>query len=226
MKATGIPPHISILCQMKDLQTRAIETVNTIESNRIKVVQDIILELEERAIGAKTVTFDGLNDMIESCLERSGITSLVDHIRSNRSHDNQICNNEVGQSANESGKYRRLPDTFSFSDCGPRHLYMLWVFGNKNEGWPPFRLIQSKDLKTKDQKKRLCDVRFLMRRIDRKAKTLNINITDIMDIETVMSTFERCKEAIAVAENTEHQRKRRTSQLSWRTFVNLLRKHR
>ena len=91
------------------------------------------------------------------------------------------------------GKYRRLPEDFSFPDCGPGNLFQLWVCGNKNEGWPPMRLVEATDVKTKDQKKRLCDARFLMRRIDEKARSIEIDTTKIIKIETAILTFENAR---------------------------------
>ncbi|EGZ21660.1 hypothetical protein PHYSODRAFT_494784, partial [Phytophthora sojae] len=64
LKATDFPPHVSILGQMRALQDNTLSTIEKIEESRREIVKDIIHELEERAIGAGTVTFDGLHDAL------------------------------------------------------------------------------------------------------------------------------------------------------------------
>ncbi|EGZ23675.1 hypothetical protein PHYSODRAFT_463679, partial [Phytophthora sojae] len=64
IRPIGVPPRVSILCEMKGLKDGLLKTVKQIEATRLDTVQDIISELEKRAIGAGTVTYDGLNDAI------------------------------------------------------------------------------------------------------------------------------------------------------------------
>lgn len=51
------------------LKDGLLETLSKIEATRLDTVQDIISELEKRAIGAGTVSYDGLHDAIRACLK-------------------------------------------------------------------------------------------------------------------------------------------------------------
>ncbi|ETN12931.1 hypothetical protein PPTG_22432 [Phytophthora nicotianae INRA-310] len=60
---------------MASLQQSILQAVNKMDSTRTTIVQDIVNELERRAIGAGTVTYNGLNDMIMSAVQHSTTTS-------------------------------------------------------------------------------------------------------------------------------------------------------
>ncbi|EGZ21999.1 hypothetical protein PHYSODRAFT_285680 [Phytophthora sojae] len=62
---------------MRALQDNTLSTIEKIEESRREIVKDIIHELEERAIGAGTVTFDGLHDALRKCLEEAGVHDLL-----------------------------------------------------------------------------------------------------------------------------------------------------
>ncbi|KAF1790753.1 hypothetical protein GQ600_19715 [Phytophthora cactorum] len=76
IRPTGVPPHVSILCETKWLKESLVAALTKIEDT----VKDIITELEKRAIGAGTVTFDGLNAAITKCLQDCGIDDLVQRL--------------------------------------------------------------------------------------------------------------------------------------------------
>jgi len=67
--ATGIPPHISILSQIKDFSAEVKQILPALVDSVQKTVDGITNILEERAIGAGTVTKDGLEKMIRSTME-------------------------------------------------------------------------------------------------------------------------------------------------------------
>ncbi|EEY55936.1 uncharacterized protein PITG_08682 [Phytophthora infestans T30-4] len=66
IRPTGVPPHVSILCEMKWLKDALVDSLTKIEATRVDTVHDIISELEKRAIGAGTVTYDGLHAAIKT----------------------------------------------------------------------------------------------------------------------------------------------------------------
>ncbi|EEY58152.1 uncharacterized protein PITG_00767 [Phytophthora infestans T30-4] len=84
LKATGLPPHVTILSP--------------------DIVKDIVHELEDRAIGARTVTYDGLHDALRNCL--------------------------AGRAAPPTffwaGKFRRVPPDFVLPECSIAHLWVIW----------------------------------------------------------------------------------------------------
>ncbi|POM60627.1 LOW QUALITY PROTEIN: hypothetical protein PHPALM_30491 [Phytophthora palmivora] len=76
LNATGVPPHVSILSNMASLQHSAEKTLAKIDSSCKAVVNDIMEELERRATGSGTVTYDDLNGMIMRSLDSAGVTYI------------------------------------------------------------------------------------------------------------------------------------------------------
>ena len=83
-----------------------------LNSNRINVVQDIIQELENRAIGAGTVTYDGLQRMIQTCLSEAGINEAVQAIREPR----RVADVELRPAVAEPGLVDRINKCLRASD--------------------------------------------------------------------------------------------------------------
>ncbi|EEY67245.1 uncharacterized protein PITG_04217 [Phytophthora infestans T30-4] len=125
IRPTGVPPHVAILCEMKGLKDGLLESVSKIEATRLDTVQDIISELEKRAIGAGTVTYDG--------------------------NEGQLCHYW-------SGKFRRVPADFTIPDCSVRHVWVLWMCGNKK------------------MQKRFSQLRFVMLKIEKDATSKELSV--------------------------------------------------
>ncbi|OWZ20007.1 LOW QUALITY PROTEIN: hypothetical protein PHMEG_0005640 [Phytophthora megakarya] len=69
---TGVPPHVVILREIKALLEVAMKTIEHIDATRTTTVRDIMTELEQRAIGARVVTFDGFDSAFQQWLESTG----------------------------------------------------------------------------------------------------------------------------------------------------------
>ncbi|GMF17410.1 unnamed protein product [Phytophthora lilii] len=80
LQATGVPPHVAILREIKSLLDVAVKTVEHVDAARTETVKDIMWELEQRAIGAGVVTFDGLDTALKRCLDSAGVTTLVQQL--------------------------------------------------------------------------------------------------------------------------------------------------
>ncbi|EGZ27513.1 hypothetical protein PHYSODRAFT_476314, partial [Phytophthora sojae] len=116
------------------------------EATQLDTVQDIISELEKRAIGAGTVTYDGLNDAIRACLRDTEAERQMCHFWG--------------------GKFRRVSAEFGIPDCSVRHAWVLWMCGNKAKQIPPLRLLDGRDMPSRMLQKPLSQLRFLMRKIE------------------------------------------------------------
>ena len=103
-------------------------------------------------------------------------------------------------------------------------MWQLWMLGNDSKKWSPLRFISGSDLTSKNHRRRLSDLRYLMKKIVREAKRSGIRYGTKPPLNEINEIFERCKHAINVSNETKHNRERRRSQLSWRTIVNILRK--
>ncbi|KAG6966004.1 hypothetical protein JG688_00006967 [Phytophthora aleatoria] len=78
IRQTAIPPHISVLCELKSLKGSLVEALTKIDATRADIVKDIMAELERRAIGAGTVTHEGLHGAIKTCLKDAGVGDIVE----------------------------------------------------------------------------------------------------------------------------------------------------
>lgn len=72
MRATGIPPHITIMLTVEELKQRNAQMQQIMEEGFEKIVPDIVAGVEkvidDRAVGAGTVTMHGLKDMLDATL--------------------------------------------------------------------------------------------------------------------------------------------------------------
>ena len=196
-----------------------------LNSNRIHVVQDIIQELENRAIGAGTVTYDGSQRMIQTCLSEAGINKAVQAIREPR----RVADVELRPADAEpglfmwGGRLNQVPESFRFPDEGVETMWQMWCIGNPINRYPAFKTLKPDDMPSKNLRKRLSDLGYLMGRLEDKATEKGLNL-DIQTIEQANNMFSDIKDAVPVPEFSKSGRKRkRKEQLVWRTVVNLLR---
>ncbi|EGZ19311.1 hypothetical protein PHYSODRAFT_558115 [Phytophthora sojae] len=98
-------------------------------ATRLDTVQDIISELEKRAIGAGAVTYDGLNDAIRACLRDTGVAGLVEKLASAQEPVVEASGAEAERQMCHfwGGKFRRVPADFGIPDCSVRHAWVLWM---------------------------------------------------------------------------------------------------
>lgn len=215
--ASGIPPHVNILSQMKDLKEQAISTLEKIEENRHTVVKDIINELEKRAIGAGTVTYDGLSNMIMSCLEESGL------LNKNKIDDSQ---SEIEKEPNFyvwNDGYHRLPQEYVIPDGGVKEVWLLWTHGSRESNIPPLKYVKPSDFNIQNQRKRYSELKFLCNMIDEEISQKGLN-NRMETIEASIETFTEVRSVVEVSSQTRTSRSRRRGQISWRTVVNILRR--
>jgi hypothetical protein len=96
IQPTGVPPHVMLLTQMQQMA----QSVNVIVP---QVIEGVIDVLEERAIGARTVTRDGLEQMIKNCLEQAGVAQLVQRLSEPSQH--QVVESSSPQSREQGRLY-------------------------------------------------------------------------------------------------------------------------
>jgi hypothetical protein len=227
LRATGIPPHISLLTGVEDLKNQLSTVVDEIKNTRQQTVNDIVTELEARAVGAGTVTYDGLEGMINRCLDSAGLSRVIDRMDS---HPDSPVNTTSGaintgfSVFNWGGGLKRVPETFELPECSEAQLWQFWCCGNEALRYPPYRLLTPSDMNSKNKKKRLSDMRYLMLDIEDKAKLLNIYEEKPSSVQAA-NIYRSCKETVqAMPVQLKNGRKRRIGQLGWRTVVNIMRK--
>ncbi|ETI34606.1 hypothetical protein F443_18931, partial [Phytophthora nicotianae P1569] len=223
IRPTGIPPHVSLLCEMKWLKQSLVNALSEIESTRVATVKDIVGELEARAIGASTVRYDGLNDAIRSCLQETGVHDLVQRLANPvQQTQDTTKDNERMLTHFWGGRFRRVPAGFHVPDCSIRQAWLLWRCGNEAKRWPPFRLLDGRDVPDRKQQRRLSDLRFVMKKLEHDATSKNL-LQDCRSIEDATNMYLACVDSVAAESTTERSRKRRRGQLSWSTVGKLFR---
>ncbi|KUF92717.1 hypothetical protein AM587_10004891 [Phytophthora nicotianae] len=204
LQATGIPPHVAILEKMKSLLDANLKTMERVDATRVATVTDIMRELENRAIGAGTVTFDGLDAALKRCLDTAGVTELISKLNVAPGDASVVPEIPPGQPSTPcffwDGRFRRVPADFKL-------------------------LLDGRDMPTRNLQKRLSDVRYLMSIVEDRAKRTGVYGVH-QTVEDAVKTFSACADSVDVPPRTSTARKRRRGQLSWTTVVALNRKSR
>jgi hypothetical protein len=218
---TGIPPHISILVEMQGMRDEVRRVVPRIESAVPEVVQGVTNVLEERAIGAGTVTTHGLKEMMKTVmgdvLGEAGVPEVLEFAR-NRD-----------QAANAQpplpnwGDRPILPPEFSFPKQPPLTLWQLWCCGNTSLKYPPYRNLRPTDMPNTNLKKRLCDLNWLMKKIEGILKQKGTYI-EYCTLIQANEMYKSVQDQIELPEFTPEKRKRRKEQIGWNYIANKLRK--
>ena len=199
-----------------------------------EVVGLVVKELEDRAIGAGTVTRDGLENLLNQCLERAGVQDLVRNFQN--PHTRPECNRILDVAASPRNGYESymwggalhlVPEDFRFPDGDVLLAWQYWCCGNPACAYPPLRLLKSSDMATKNLRRRLCDFQFLMYQLEEKLKEDDAWIlqTAPLSIQQANNMFQIASTVLDLNQfTTNGSRKRRASQVKWRTMVNLMRK--
>jgi len=163
---TGIPPHIALLEKMEtiisDYQLNQNHLIPIINSIPLEVAEKVTQILEERAIGAGTVTYTGLKEMLSVCLENAGVTTLVQHLE-NRQTVEPKKTEEVTfiQIHSGNGRFNMLPENFKLPDCTLIIAFQHWCYPNVMKNQPALRKIEGKDIVDPVARKRFSDYKLL-----------------------------------------------------------------
>jgi hypothetical protein len=151
----------------------------------VPTLRDVVEEFERRgAIAARPTSVEQrLRDAITRALREAGVNELVS------------------------------TEDFVFPDASARRMWILWRCGNPAAKLPPFKLLESHDMPTRNCQKRLSDVRCLMNKIELKLEAIGEQ-KERLTIEEATVLFVKCANAIEVSDTTKPSRKRRTEQLS------------
>jgi hypothetical protein len=143
LSSTGIPPHIVILQDLMDINDNVSKGHQLQHQQADYVLNGVVRELEDRAIGAGTVTRDGLHDSILLCLQEAGLTrsSIADDANENDIQPTQPSNIQY-QTYFWSGHIHMFPKTFKFPFGSPEIAWQYWCCGNPNLGYPPLRKLE------------------------------------------------------------------------------------
>jgi hypothetical protein len=229
--ATGIPPHISMLTEIQECSKQIATVVPAVDAAVPKMVDGVIEVLEERAIGAGTVTRNGLESMLTSVLDKAGLFQAVEMIRKRDASDAQmVSSSSVAHGSDErkqqaylwGGSFHRVPESFSFPVGGVRVCWQQYCCGDSTKGYPPLKALQPRDMPSANLRKRLCDFLFLMKRVETKVREKN-KWKPNPNLAEANEMFDAGQEALSLPVLPHQTHQRRTNQLSWLSLVQLLR---
>jgi len=235
MHATGIPPMSLVMRTVEKSAATSEKILEKLDALVPDIVDGVKGMLEENAIQAGTVTRSGLEEMLMGVIKKSGLLELRDSTRSRDAGvDDAEARDDVDVMSQQqrrmpvqmhmwNGRLHRVPQTFKLPAGTPSQCFNVWMLGDAEHGYPPLRLLEPNDMPTKNDQKRLSDLRFLMKLLQAELERQASWIED-PTMEQVVEMYARAAHVLAVADKSTTGRSRRPSQLSWKTVVNTLRK--
>ena len=218
---TGIPPHTSILREMKAM-VEEIKTINpNIRATKDQTVEGVAQVLEERAIGAGTVTTSGLEEILSRQLSMFMREMPINNQVMNLPESNLPVVSS-SQMFNWGGGLRRLPENFMIPVGTVSTVFKCWMIPNTVTSVCALRYCSTKDF-NKVKAKRFCDLRKVMTRIESVArdKGLFVERPTAEETEEMITAWE---EEVEIPNITPKGRIRRLGQLEWTYVLKLLRR--
>jgi hypothetical protein len=230
LQATGIPPHVVIMQQLNALKARFDESIKHQSEHVAQVVEGVErVIVEHSAMVTETVTRDGLRRELEqhsahilTMLRGDGGTTEPESITDDNSLSSSSSSPPIRVVHAWGGGLHTVPESFEIPAVSVRDAWHLWMHGDVNNNFPPFRLLQPGDMSHKNKRKRLSDLKYLMRKIQRKADDLGIDCRNLTP-RSINSTFDLCRDSVKVPLKTARRRVRRYGQLVWLSVVDILR---
>ncbi|KAG7363804.1 hypothetical protein IV203_027165 [Nitzschia inconspicua] len=119
---------------------------------------------------AGTVTRDGLEAMINGCLENSALYQLVLTLKNSPTpaiqQEETLTGDEAGTmtpmwgSHIWGGRIHPVPQDFTFPNSCSQIAWQYWMCGDRQKRYPPLR--SRDDMPSTNMRKRLSDLRYLM----------------------------------------------------------------
>lgn len=218
--ATGIPPHISILKSLHRLDV-------TVTSLPTRISSDLDAMLESKGAKAGNISKELLVSIINDALKSVQTPAKQRESQAERSLPQDTKKRVVF--VWKDGSEHFVPEDFTFPSVDVSTAWYLWFRGNGSVNYPPFRHISPTDISDKNQRKRICDWRFLMNALYEAGLEHDIfteeSISQMTETELIQCC-ERVFSKIDIPFYTETGRKRRRVQIRVQTAVNILRRER
>jgi hypothetical protein len=238
---TGVPPHVALLSEMRAVQNalrNQQESHNAAVADRQRaddelverIVRGVNSIIEERAIATGIPTCDRLAATVVQYFKDAGcfqppvypdqpqLEEVVDAVEANggttsRTHEVYTWGSGL----------HTFPEGPVLPTGTPEQAWVLWCCGDSSKNTPPLSLLEPTDMSVPSERKRLPDLRFLMKRIETRAQLMGLPTHRISAAEA-LNVYERCSDAITLTATTQSGRKRRRGQLVWITVATELRK--
>lgn len=215
--ATGVPPHIAIARRVEESNKRVDELPNLLKV----IIHD---EFEARAADTGCITRDHLQNFGQQLFER-----IRDELQTPAAGEREERNPDEREEQRfqtwvVDGILRRVPPGFKFpTKITTCNLFNLYCLGDPERRICPFRLLESKDFVSNKERKRLSDMRTLMRPLRRYLESVNCwrEQPGVLDVSAM---WERAMHVIAIPEMSDGGQGRRMREMAWTTHLNSHRK--
>ena len=223
---TGVPPHILIMAQLKNMQRNQLE----LKDNIVKGLKE---ELDQRDIGGgyhASVVMESINEHHKSIMKELNEIISKQNDNSVESETNQ--NNNKGFKSSKKtghnlhfyrGKFHLLPDGWVMPNLKFQSFVSMWLLGDEANGVPPLKILQAKDVNHLGKRayKSLNEMRDLARAV-RKAGIITGYWKDeyIWDLQKVTLLVQSILKFFKYESNVKGY-KRRFEHLSWKSVHNL-----
>ncbi|DAZ94187.1 TPA: hypothetical protein N0F65_000414, partial [Lagenidium giganteum] len=178
MTATRIPPNVAILGHIQGIRASVDQTVAVIKSAQVTIVDDVVGRLNN---GNQVLTRDTVESAVTSAIDRCGVRELVEDLRNERESQSLSPPTDPPAAPQQTvflwgGGFHILPGDFAWPNCCPRGLWVLWLCGDVQHGWPALNRAKSKDFASKSARKRMsapniCVARFLPRQSGKESRS-------------------------------------------------------
>ena len=237
IRATGITNHTATQLELRAMRSQ-------FELLPHQVVDGVASVLEENSVNAGQVTRNGLKDMLQNCLTDAGLPHAVGQL--NLLHP--VATSSNGQSSSSEsgiqqqqvppdsspdgfppyawgGRFHLVPEGYQLPTGGILVAWQHYVCGDTTDRIPPLRRLSPQDLSDRNQRKRLSDLKFLMKELVQRAKDRQIWPEDDsqLSLESANHIYNQVKSAIPAPDYTAGGRRRRPGTATWRTAVDTLR---
>jgi hypothetical protein len=219
--ATGIPPHTSLLKEMKIVCEEIKQVLPAIDTITERTVNGINKLLEDKAIGAGSVTREGLKEILRDEFSKYMAADIWQR-------KNEVNATEVSQQTQQlqlftwGGRINRLPEDYNLPSGTVQSAFLIWMTPDSSKGICALRYCSAIDFSTKEKKRRFGDLSKLMKMIEEYAKLKDIwpDNPDIAHVNHMTNTW---WENINISSCTPQGRTRRLGQMKWTSVLKLLR---
>jgi hypothetical protein len=223
LHATGIPPHIGLLVSMEEQIGTIRSLASKMDQVAPSVVDGVIKVLEERAIGAGTVTREGLDTLLSDVLARTGIIDFIQNFPQREAQPHPSTTSTIQpEGFYWNNAIHSVPEDFEFPQGNLASAWEYWCCGDESHSFPPYKLLQSSDMSNRNKQKRLSDFKCLMKEIEALVQQHSHLISN-PSITEAKNMFNLIKEYIPIDDETSKKRTRRPEHLKWNSALNLFR---
>ncbi|ETP17505.1 hypothetical protein F441_08109 [Phytophthora nicotianae CJ01A1] len=185
IQPTGVLPHVTILTEILEARNELREEIIARKADMQKItelqdalcgrlVTDVSKLLEERVCQSGVPTCNSLADLVMKRLENVGVLQLLlprdDVAAGHAGLDTAVEAAEPSAKKTShhvyqwGGAMHLFPEDMVLPSGTAEQALVNWCWGNTAKTLPPYRQLCPFDLSNRNQRKRLCELKFLMKK--------------------------------------------------------------